>query len=92
MRAEHVRELSELRKHGKVLVVVLPLEGELLNQRSRAELVAALRVVDYVVAADRTQAESLIEALKPVRVARMETADARRVRELIEHVQRRQGQ
>lgn len=92
LRAEHTRELIALRQGWPLLVVVLPLEGELLDQRSRAELVAALRVVDYVVAADRNQAESLIEALKPVRVARMETADARRVRELIEHVQRRQGQ
>jgi bifunctional ADP-heptose synthase (sugar kinase/adenylyltransferase) len=90
LRAEHVRELSELRKSGKVLVVVLPLEGELLGQRSRAQLVAALRAVDYVVAAEPGEAEALIEALKPVRVARWEAADARRVRELIDHVQRRQ--
>ena len=33
---------------------------------------------------------ALIVALKPVRVARMEAADARRVRQLIDHVQRRQ--
>jgi bifunctional ADP-heptose synthase (sugar kinase/adenylyltransferase) len=89
LRAEHVRELRELRESGALLVVVLPLEGELLDQRSRAELVAALRMVDYVVAAEHGDAEALIEALKPVRVARMEAADARRVRELIDHVQRR---
>ena len=90
LRAEHIRGLSALRESGPLLVVVLPLEGELLDQRSRAELVAALRMVDYVVAAEDGEVETLIEALKPVRVARMEAADARRVRWLIDHVQRRQ--
>jgi len=91
LRAEHVRELRELKEtRALLLVVILPLEGELLGQRPRAELVAALRMVDYVVAAEHGEAEALLDALKPVRVARMETADARRVRQLIDHVQRRQ--
>jgi bifunctional ADP-heptose synthase (sugar kinase/adenylyltransferase) len=91
LRAEHVRELRGLREGGALLVVVLPLEGELLDQRSRAELVAGLRMVDYVVAAEHGDAEALIDALKPVRVARMEAADARRAQQLIDHVQRRQN-
>jgi bifunctional ADP-heptose synthase (sugar kinase/adenylyltransferase) len=90
LRAEHVRELRELRKGGALLVVVLPFAGELLDQRSRAELVAGLRMVDYVVAADHGDVDALIDALKPVQLARLEVADARRARQLIDHVQRRQ--
>jgi bifunctional ADP-heptose synthase (sugar kinase/adenylyltransferase) len=91
LRAEHVRELSEIREGGPLLVVVLPLAEELLDQRSRAELVAGLRMVDYVVAADHGDVDVIVESLKPVRLARLEAADARRARQLIDHVQRRQS-
>ena len=91
LRAEHLRELSALKSNGALLVAVLPLAGELLDQRSRAELVAGLRMVDYVVAADRGDVDALIDALKPLHLARLETADARRARQLTEHVQRRQS-
>jgi bifunctional ADP-heptose synthase (sugar kinase/adenylyltransferase) len=90
LRAEHVRELRDLRGGDALLVVVLPLDEELLQQRARAELVAGLRMVDYVVAANRGDADALIDSLKPVRLARLEAADARRARELTHHVQRRQ--
>jgi hypothetical protein len=46
-------------------------------------------MVDYVVAADHGDADALIDSLKPVRVARLEAADARRARQLTDHVQRR---
>jgi len=90
LRAEHIRELREIREGGALLVVVLPLAGALLDQRSRAELVAGLRMVDYVVAADHGDVDALIASLKPIQLARLEVADARRARQLIEHVQRRQ--
>jgi glycerol-3-phosphate cytidylyltransferase-like family protein len=71
---------------------VLPLAGELLSQRARAELVAALRVVDYVVTADDGDVERLTESLKPAEVARLEAEHARRnalwARQLREHVHR----
>ncbi|MEO8373365.1 MAG: hypothetical protein ABI806_29540, partial [Candidatus Solibacter sp.] len=47
--AADAKELSEIRAQhpGDALcVVVLPLSGELLAQRARAELAAALRMVD----------------------------------------------
>ena len=90
LRAEHIRELRAIRDGGALLVVVLPLAGEILGQRSRAELVAGLRMVDYVVAADHGDVDALIDALKPVRLARLEVADARRARQLTDHVHRRQ--
>jgi hypothetical protein len=74
-----------------LLAVVLPLAGELLHQRARAELVAALHMVDYVVTTDETDAAGLIESLKPAVLVRLEEADARRIRQLTEHVHRRQN-
>ena len=91
LRAAHIRDLEEL--HGRVggaklLAVVLPERGEILPQRARAELVAALRVIDYVVIAE---ADRLADSLNPVEIVRLEAADPRRARELREHVHRRQS-
>ena len=50
---EHVRRLAELRQPGKLLVVEVTNPPQpLLAQRARAELVAALAMVDYVVLGD----------------------------------------
>jgi bifunctional ADP-heptose synthase (sugar kinase/adenylyltransferase) len=93
IRAEHARELQAVRDRAAartLVVAVLPLAAELLPQRVRAELVAALRMVDYVVIADTAELESLVDALKPAEVVRLEAADAQRTRQLIEHVHSRQ--
>jgi hypothetical protein len=47
-------------------------------------------MVDYVVTADDGDRDSLIEALKPAQLVRLEAADQLRARQLMEHVQRRQ--
>lgn len=91
--AEDARELAEIRAGGEerpLLVVVLPLAGSLLTQRARAELVAALRMVDYVVTADETAADALLASLEPAQLVRLEEVHAVRKRQLTEHVQRRQ--
>jgi bifunctional ADP-heptose synthase (sugar kinase/adenylyltransferase) len=51
--AEHVRRLAQARKPDRLLVVEVtnPLQP-LLAQRARAELVAALSIVDFVVLSD----------------------------------------
>ena len=93
LRAAHIREFDELRRRAggaKLLAVVLPCAGECLPQRARAELVAALRVIDYVVIADDAARGRLAGFLKPVEIVRLEAADIRRARELKEHVHRRQ--
>jgi bifunctional ADP-heptose synthase (sugar kinase/adenylyltransferase) len=87
LRAEDARELA-LGRHHPLLVVVLPLAGEILSQRARAELVAALRVVDYVVTADDGDVERLVNGLRPVEFVRLQAAEARRAGELISHVRR----
>ena len=92
--AEDARDLARVRHHP-LLVVVLPLVGAILSQRARAEMVAALRVVDYVVTAEDGDVEKLVTGLRPVGFVRLEAAQARRyalwARQLIEHVHRRQS-
>ena len=87
------RELAEIRaRHPErpLLVVVLPLSDPWLPRRARAELVAALRMVDYVVTADDTAPDGLLASLEPAHLVRLEAAQAERRRQLMEHVQRRQ--
>ena len=71
----HVRYLEGARREGDVLVVavngdasVRGLKGPgrpLLRENARAELVAALRAVDYVVVFDEPNVEPLLELLRP---------------------------
>lgn len=52
--AEHVRRLAKARQPGRMLVVEVTNPARpLLAQRARAELVAALSAVDYVLMSDR---------------------------------------
>ncbi len=78
--AADVRELAALRR--PIAAIVLPLEGELLPQRARAELAAALRIIDYVALAS--------EGNVPAQSIHLEADQLRRARELKEHVRRRQ--
>lgn len=94
LRAEHVRELAEARgrvPHARLVVAVLRGCEPLLPLAARAELVAALRMVDYVLTADDGDVDALIEALTPALLVRLESEDVRRVSRLKEHVHRRQG-
>jgi D-glycero-beta-D-manno-heptose 1-phosphate adenylyltransferase len=71
----HVRYLDGARSEGDVLVVavnddasVRGLKGPgrpILNEGARAELVAALRAVDYVVLFHEPNVEPLLELLRP---------------------------
>jgi rfaE bifunctional protein nucleotidyltransferase chain/domain len=71
----HVRYLKGARKEGDILVVgvnsdasVCALKGSgqpVLPEQARAELVAALRCVDYVVLFPENNVESLLRDLRP---------------------------
>jgi rfaE bifunctional protein nucleotidyltransferase chain/domain len=71
----HVRYLDGARKEGDVLVVgvnadssVRELKGPgrpILDEHARAQLVAALRNVDYVVIFSEPNVEALLEELRP---------------------------
>jgi glycerol-3-phosphate cytidylyltransferase-like family protein len=93
LRAEHAGELERVHDctaNRKLLVLVVTYPGEWIDGQSRAELVAALRMVDYVVTAHHDDIDGFIERLQPIEIARLETADLRRRRRLIDDVQRRQ--
>lgn len=90
--AEHARDLRRVAGNtpGALLLVALtPPPRPVLSSRARAELVAALAVVDYVVTAEAGEIEGLLAALQPDGLYRTEAADEGRQRQLIEHVQRR---
>jgi len=87
--AWHARELESIRGRARALaVVVLPLAAELLPQRARAVLMAALRMIDYVLVADNEDLDRLFAELEPAEIVRLEDDDLRRRGELIEHVRR----
>ncbi len=81
LRAGHARELQEARNAAgaaALLVIVLERDAELLPLRARAELVAALRAVDYVVC------EIEVEQVRPDYVVSLEEGDELRLRDLRE--------
>jgi bifunctional ADP-heptose synthase (sugar kinase/adenylyltransferase) len=87
--AAHARVLADAASDGAAVYVSLAdPERPLLAGPARAELVAGLGVVAAVVVAEPAAAQA---AIAPDDIIRQEAADARRTRELIEHVQSRQS-
>ena len=85
----HVRDLAGVRRNtgdGVLLVVLLPRDRALLQPRGRAEMVAALSVVDYVVTAGEDSIESFLSGLPADEVISRQTADEEQTRLLMEHV------
>lgn len=88
----HARRLAEIAAPGGLLVVVVTDPPDpILPARARAELAAALRVVDWVLLGDSTGAERLIQQLDTDHVFREEAADLRRAEDFRRHVRTRQG-
>ena len=91
MLAWHARRLKALRDGSvPLMVVVTDPRSPILPARARAELVAALRVVDYVVLPEEGCLEHLLTQLEAVEIARGEVADEELTRDLIRHVHTRQ--
>jgi glycerol-3-phosphate cytidylyltransferase-like family protein len=88
LRASHIKALQQIQT-GKLVVAVMPHTKAVLPLRTRAELVAALRMVDYVITADDSQLDTLVCALQPAQIVHLEDADLQRAIELKQHVQRR---
>ena len=94
LRVDMVRELAAARQRtgaGSLLAIVRPVAGELVPTAARAEMAAALRVVDYVFIAENGDLTSLPASLRPIEIMNLEEADAQRTRQLIEHVHIRQS-
>lgn len=88
---EHAERLDEIAADGghRLMVAVLDPPNAILAPQARAELVAALAVVDYVVLAGSVTPRDLLEEFNTSDIVHEEEADRRRTRGLIEHVQRR---
>ena len=75
--ADHCSTLAAAREGVERLIVVVEPDSDndamLLDESSRAQLAAALAVVDRVVICDRPAADALIAALEPVRVVDVES-------------------
>ncbi len=94
LRVDLARDLAGARGRTaarSLVVVVRPLEGELAPPAARAEMAAALRVVDYVFIAENEDVDSLAAIVQPIEIINLEEADTERVRQLIEHVHRQQS-
>ena len=90
----HARELDYIRAHfpdALLFVALTAPEQPLLSDRARAELVAALAVVDYVVSLEERQMATLLAAFRADRIIRLEATHERQMRELIQHAHRRQS-
>jgi bifunctional ADP-heptose synthase (sugar kinase/adenylyltransferase) len=91
--AEHVRRLHQVASQAaKLFVVVLDPPAPLLTTRARAEMAAALAMVDYVVPAGEQAAEELLRRFAASEIVREESADLLRAERLSQHVQRRHQQ
>jgi bifunctional ADP-heptose synthase (sugar kinase/adenylyltransferase) len=86
----HARRLAEIAgSNGRLVVILLNPKRPILAGRARAELVAALDCVEYVVVAGET-AHELLSGVRPDMVVREQEADMRRIREFTKHVHGRQ--
>ena len=88
--ASHVRRLREIAgPGGRLIVAVADPDRPLLPARARAELVAALEMVEAVVPAEGNLSE-LHEMAPAIDIYHEESSDERRRDELIRHVHERQ--
>jgi bifunctional ADP-heptose synthase (sugar kinase/adenylyltransferase) len=85
-----VSRLRSLADGGLLIAAVLDPPAPLLPSRARAELAAALSVIDYVLYLPEEGLEKALEEIQPDEVIREDMADRKRSQALIEHVQKRQ--
>ena len=85
-----VSRLGSLSDGGRLIAVVLDPPNPLLPSRARAELAAALSVIDYVLLLPEVGLEKALDEIQPDEVVREDMADRERSQALIEHVHQRQ--
>lgn len=84
-----VRAVEQLAGPGiALLALVLDPPRPVTSSNARAELAAALRVIDYVLSSDSDPA-GVVERLQPAEWIRQESAHAASTERLIEHVVQR---
>jgi glycerol-3-phosphate cytidylyltransferase-like family protein len=90
LRPGHIRKLEELAatRPGKLFVILTDPVSPLVPLDARAEVTAALRVVDYVIPSPDGPGPALA-AIQPVMTVHDEEEDRGRTRLLVEHVRSR---
>jgi bifunctional ADP-heptose synthase (sugar kinase/adenylyltransferase) len=88
--AEHARHLRALRDGSCTVVVLTDSDAPISPQRARAEVLAGLGSVDFVVTMNGASVDALLLQFPAAEVIRDEKADAARTRKLMEHVHRKQ--
>ncbi|MDQ6666278.1 MAG: hypothetical protein M3Z23_18010 [Acidobacteriota bacterium] len=87
--ASHIQALRDAANgSGKLFALVANPPNPLLTQSARAELAAAVALIDYVIPIPGERAE-LLNRFEPAEISHLEAGDLARTRELIEHVKRR---
>ena len=80
---EHCRRLAGAKGKGEYLVVAVYAEKDpqetVLSQSARAQMVAALAVVDYVVICDQARTERTVSSWRPTAVVDADPISARDV-------------
>jgi hypothetical protein len=92
LRAELVRKLQEVRDRTigrSVVAVVLQHPAERLQARARAEIVAALRFVDYVLIVSIDAFSGILATFPCAEFVRLEGADLRWTRDFFEEIRHR---
>jgi bifunctional ADP-heptose synthase (sugar kinase/adenylyltransferase) len=85
--AGHARRLEELKGGaGALMVVVTEPQQPILSARARAELVAALATVDYVVPSVDGRLEELVAQLREAVASYADADDEQLTRDMIRHV------
>ncbi len=87
--ASHIHALRDAANgSGKLFALVVNPPNPLLPQSARAELAAAVALIDYVIAIPGDGA-GLLTRFAPGEISRLEAGDLERTRKLVEHVRRR---
>ena len=81
--AEHCRRLAGAKERGGRLVVAVYSDKDpqetVFSQSARAQMVAALAIVDYVVICDEPQTDRIVSSWQPVAVVDADPTSARDV-------------
>jgi len=88
--ASHVRRLKKIAGDGKLIVLVTSPAHPILSVEDRAELVAALDVVEKVIAVQPSKLRDLLRLVPGELLVMEQAGDAERTDELVRHVHARQ--
>ncbi len=88
--ASHVRRLKKIARDGKLIVLVSSPTHPILPVAARAELVAALDVVEKVIAVQPSKLRDLLRLVSGELLVMEQAGDAERTEELVRHVHVRQ--